>query len=166
MIGPGAPAANDVGVRARGDIGVRVVHFGEEASVADVVVLARPELLVSVVRAINGVTVESEANELQALVAELELASLLHVVKDVVEAARACLAPLFLREIFFEVVEAARQHLVYDVVVGCFRAGLVVAPVLVHRRGALVEGDGRSAHAGVKRVLTVGCERLGDHDAV
>ena len=60
------PASVDVGVGRRDNVRIAVVHFGEEAPVADIVVLAAPQLVFGVVRSVNRMSVESDSDNLVA----------------------------------------------------------------------------------------------------
>ena len=52
-------------------IRVRIVHIGKEPTVADIVIIARPQLVVRVVRPVDHVPVQSYTDDLQALIDEL-----------------------------------------------------------------------------------------------
>jgi len=55
-------------VLLRDDIRIRVIHVREEAPIANVVVVARPQLVISIVRAVDYMAIQSDAHDLQTLV--------------------------------------------------------------------------------------------------
>ena len=92
-------------------VSIGIIHFWKESTVADVVLVTRPKLMIDVVRTIDGVPIKCNSYQLQAFIAQSKATIASHEVGCV------CFTRISAGRVdggaWIAIKEAARQNFVY-----------------------------------------------------